>query len=210
MSTSSMPAATARSRPRSFITRPAKLTPSTRGTSAITASASANCGTALGCTKLVTSTRVAPADTARFTNSTLSPVDTIASSFCSPSRGETSRICIAPCLPEVVDRRLLVDDLGIFRLQVEQVRLVRFRPTVTHRVADHERDEPVLQRIDRARPDAPAGADPDDHHRVRAHRVERCHQWCAEERARILLDQYQLVIGGCHLRHQVGKFSTPG
>src|SRR5690625_857890 len=192
MSTSSMPAATARSSPRSFITRPAKLTPSTRGTSAMTASASANCGTALGCTKLVTSTRVAPAATARFTNSTLSPVDSITCSFCSPSRGETSRIRIGPCLPEVVDCHLLADDLGILRLQVEQVRLVWFQPTVTDRVADHQRDVPVLQRVNRARPDAPTRADPDDHHRVCAHRVERRHQRRAEERARILLDQHPL------------------
>ncbi len=61
-------------------------------TSAITASASAICGTRSGCAKAVTSIRRTPASRARRTSVALSSVETDCFSFCSPSRGETSTI----------------------------------------------------------------------------------------------------------------------
>ena len=87
--------ARARSSPRRFMTSPAYLTPSCRGSAVISSSASAICGTRAGFTKLVTSMRRAPARTALSTSSTLSSVARIVFSFCSPSRGETSRISIS-------------------------------------------------------------------------------------------------------------------
>ena len=57
---------------------------------AITAALSAICGTHFGLTKLVTSISRSPAACSRWMSSTLSAVDTVAGSFCSPSRGPTS------------------------------------------------------------------------------------------------------------------------
>ena len=65
----------------------------------MSASASAICGTRLGFTKLVASSRLTPASTRRLISSTLVAVDTIAASLCRPSRGATSTIstAAAPC-----------------------------------------------------------------------------------------------------------------
>ena len=93
--TSSTPAASARSSPRPLSTSPTRVT-SSRSTSAgnppprtpaTTASASAICGTSLGCTKLATSIRRTPAARARRTNSTFTSVGSSTDSFCRPSRG---------------------------------------------------------------------------------------------------------------------------
>ena len=87
--TSSIPAAIARSSPRSFSTSPIHDT-WPRGNRSATASASAICGTSRGCTKLVASIRLAPAATSPAISFSFAGVDSTASSFCSPSRGATS------------------------------------------------------------------------------------------------------------------------
>jgi hypothetical protein len=56
-----------------------------------TSSASAICGIALGCTKLTASIRRTPVAARAFSSWTLASVGT-GSSFCSPSRGPTSRM----------------------------------------------------------------------------------------------------------------------
>ena len=95
---SSMPAARARSKPRSFITRPIWRTPLPRGSRATRSSASAICGTRFGLTKLVTSSRRTPAATARAISSSLVSVDTSARSFWMPSRADTSMISTASAM----------------------------------------------------------------------------------------------------------------
>ena len=66
--------------------------PSVCGSPAITASASAICGTRLGFTKLATSTRRTPASTSRRISSSLVGVASTSGSLCKPSRGPTSTI----------------------------------------------------------------------------------------------------------------------
>ena len=64
--------------------------PDPRGSAAITASASAICGTRFGLTKLVTSMRRMPAATSRLISSTFAAVGSSVPSLCKPSRGPTS------------------------------------------------------------------------------------------------------------------------
>src|SRR5690606_15828325 len=61
-----------------------------------TSAASASCGTHLGLTKLVASMLCSPVAESRSTSAILSAVDTIAFSFCSPSRGPTSTMRTKP------------------------------------------------------------------------------------------------------------------
>ena len=67
-------------------------TPRSRGTEAMTSSASAIAGTALGLTKEVASSLLTPAAARRVISSTLVSVPSRVASFWSPSRGETSMI----------------------------------------------------------------------------------------------------------------------
>src|SRR5450756_2000477 len=93
--TSSTAAASARSRPRSLRTRPARRVPGRRFTPAITASASAMVGTRSGWTKLTASTRRTPVANARSMSSILAWVDTTVDSSWRPSREATSTISTA-------------------------------------------------------------------------------------------------------------------
>jgi hypothetical protein len=90
--TSSTPARIARSRPRSFSTRPIQET-WPRGSMPQSSSASASCGTRAGFTKLVTSIRRTPLPASMPMSSALAAVGRVTASFCSPSRGATSTIC---------------------------------------------------------------------------------------------------------------------
>src|SRR5690349_18926483 len=95
MPISVQPAASARSKPLRFSTSATYCTPARCGSACMTASASAICGTRLGCTKLATSMRRTPAAHSRSINSTLRAVGSTAGSLCKPSRGPTSTISMA-------------------------------------------------------------------------------------------------------------------
>src|SRR5262245_33770366 len=84
------PAATARSRPRSFGTSTGSGVGPARSSRSTSSAASASCVTDFGWTKLVASTIGSPAAIRRPTNSAFTSSGTIADSFCSPSRGPTS------------------------------------------------------------------------------------------------------------------------
>jgi hypothetical protein len=88
--TSSGRVASAASRPFMLGVSTLRRTPCKRAMPAITAAASAICGTHFGLTKLVTSISFIPAACSACTSATLSSVRTGRASFCSPSRGPTS------------------------------------------------------------------------------------------------------------------------
>jgi hypothetical protein len=90
-SISSNPAARARWAPRELGTSAEYRTPGTRVAAAQTASASAICGMAEGCTKLTASMRPTPVAESASSRRTFASVGTGAS-FCRPSRGPTSRM----------------------------------------------------------------------------------------------------------------------
>jgi hypothetical protein len=92
---SSQPAATHRSQPRSFKTRPMRETLSRAGSAAMISSAPAICGTRRGLTKETASIRFTPQASSRLMKSTRSSTERMAASFCSPSRAPTSTISIA-------------------------------------------------------------------------------------------------------------------
>ena len=82
---------------------------------------------------------------------------------------------------------------------------MRARVAVADRLADHQRHEPVLQRVDRGRPDAAAGAHAGDDDRVHAQRVQRRGEGGAEEGAGVLLDDHDLVLARHDLRHDLAE-----
>ena len=90
----------ARSRPRSFSTRPIRDA-DPRGRAAISPRPSAICGTRAGFTKLVASIRRTPAAARCSMSSSFASVLRTASSFCSPSLGATSTIC-TDCMQPIV------------------------------------------------------------------------------------------------------------
>jgi hypothetical protein len=90
IATSRTPAAIARSRPGTFGTSAVYRMLSRRVMPANTSDASAICGTHFGLTNAETSMTGSRASLSRSTNVILSGVETLACSFCSPSRGPTS------------------------------------------------------------------------------------------------------------------------
>ncbi len=85
------------------------------------------------------------------------------------------------------------NDLGVLRLQVEQVRLVRRRVPVADRLAHDQWHEAVLAGVERAGAHAAAGADPGDQDRVHAERGQRRGERRAEEGAGVLLGDHGLA-----------------
>ncbi len=89
---SRMPPSSADSSPRRLGTRAEKRTSGRRATWRATDTASASCGIHLGLTKLVISMAGRPVKDSESMSATLSAVASWRDSFCSPSRGPTSKI----------------------------------------------------------------------------------------------------------------------
>src|SRR5580698_5921253 len=132
-SSSVQPTSSARRAPRRFGTRAEYLTDGARTARFHTSSASAICGIASGRTNDTASIRCTPVPDSRLISSTLAAVGT-GSSFCSPSRGPTSRTEIRlgrsltdPALPPAL--LLLPGQSGLLVLdQLEQGRLHLLHP----------------------------------------------------------------------------------
>jgi hypothetical protein len=74
---------------------------------ASTSALSAICGTHLGLTKLATSIRRNPARESMSISATFSAVGIARASFCSPSRGPTSKISTAPAHRSALHRKFV-------------------------------------------------------------------------------------------------------
>ena len=86
---------------------------------------------------------------------------------------------------DVVERLLERDDVGVLRLDVEQVRLVRRLRPVADALARHERRLAVLEQVDRGRADAAARRRAAEDHRVDALRdQDRRRGSCRRSRTR--------------------------
>ena len=71
-------------------------------------------------------------------------------------------------LRKVSLRLLQGHDFRVLGLQIEQIGLVRRRMPISYRVADDERNETVLARIDRGSADTATGRQPGDQNRIDA------------------------------------------
>ena len=181
------------------------MTPAGRGSAAITSSASAICGTRRGVDEAghLDAPRTGRAPHARRAPPCRS-VDSSARLVLQPVAGghldDAHRVVASPVATsrgggEVGQGGRLVHHLGVLGLQVEQVRLVRLGARSPTASRDDQRDEPVLDGVDRGRPDAAAGADTRRGPRVSTPlRVQRGGERRAEEGAGVLLDDHQLVV----------------
>ena len=88
------------------------------------------------------------------------------------------------------------DDVGVLRLDVEQVRVVRRLRPVADALARHDRRESVLQQVDGRGANASARGRAAQDHRVDALRDEHGGEVGAEEPGSSLLHEHRLVLAG--------------
>ena len=91
--------------------------------------------------------------------------------------------------PQILQRLVERDHVGIFGIEIEQALLVRRRRAVADRLAHHHRTQAGLHRIDRGRPHAAAGGAAGDDQGVDLPAHQPRHQVGAEKAGGVFLHQ---------------------